>query len=438
MTSVKSNLYLEFLRSTGVSTDTRSIAKGNLFFALSGPSFNGNRYAQQALDKGATSVVVDDKEVVQDNRYILVDDCLKSLQNLANEHRNSWGKTVIGLTGSNGKTTTKELMNSVLKEKFSVLATEGNLNNHIGVPLTLLNINKTHEIAIIEMGANNPLEIKTLCEIANPNYGLITNIGMAHLEGFGSIEGVAKAKTEMYDYLSENGGDIFLNIDDHWLIEKALNRKIALTYGKKEKKPDVMGEMRNNSDRLIFELSKFNDSQVYKVKTNLAGSYNLSNALAAVAVGLKFGMIIESIIKGLEAYVPDNNRSQLAVVKGVSFILDAYNANPSSVEEAIKNLIGQEFVGEKAIVLGDMLELGAFSNDAHSDVLRQMDGAGFNPTILVGKEFWKLRDKAPKSFVFFENRDDLKAQLSKYPLSGKLTLVKGSRGIGLDKLPEWI
>ena len=433
-----SEIYAAFLKSTGVSTDTRSIEPGNLFFALSGPNFNGNKYAEQALRSGALAVVVDDKSVVKDERFLLVEDCLTALQDLAREHRKHWGKTVIGLTGSNGKTTTKELMQSVLKQKFNVLATKGNLNNHIGVPLTLLNLKDHHEIAIIEMGANHPKEIKALCQIALPNFGLITNIGMAHLEGFGTIEGVARSKTEMYEFLSKNKGEIFLNVDDNWLIEKAVNSKISLTYGFQQKKPDVIGVIDNKASMLTFSLSLFGKEETHQVNTRLAGSYNLPNALAAAAVGLKFDVPIADVVVGLESFVPDNNRSQIELIKGVTFILDAYNANPSSVKGAIENLKGQNFDGGKAIVLGDMLELGKFSEGAHSEVISLLESANFNPTIFVGKEFMKCKSIAPSSFHFFETRDELKSSLKSFSFENKMTLVKGSRGIGLDKFPEWI
>ena len=397
-------LYNIYKKSTGVSTDTRTIESGQLFFALSGPNFNGNLYADKALEAGALAVVVDDKTVVKDDRYVMVDNTLSALQDLARHHRRAWGKTVIGLTGSNGKTTTKEFIYSVLSQHFNVLATKGNLNNHIGVPLTLLSIGESHEIAVIEMGANHAGEIALLSSIAEPNVGMITNIGAAHLEGFGSLEGVAKAKTELYDFIRESEGKILLNVDDARLVEKAQNIEIALTYGAKGTKANIQGHAMSKPEGMCFELT-VDGEDCGMIQTHVVGTYNLPNALAAIAIGKLMGMPLDIIAKGLSSYKPSNNRSQLELVKGVSLILDAYNANPSSVSSALINLSDYEFNGEKGAVLGGMRELGEYSGDEHEKIVKQCLKMDLKLAIFVGSEFEKALRNAPKHFHYFPDRE---------------------------------
>src|SRR6185436_17116240 len=361
-------IYSAFLKADQkISTDTRKISAGCLFFALRGENFNGNDYAQDAINKGAAYAIVDDKNLSPDNRLIFTDNVLETLQHLSNFHRKQLKIKIIALTGSNGKTTTKELINVVLNQKFKTHATQGNLNNHIGVPLTLLSLGSIHEFAVIEMGANHQREIELLCKIAGPDFGLITNIGKAHLEGFGGFDGVKKGKGELYDYLKKINGKIFIHADKYILNEMCGDYKNVITYGHKNNF-DCTGIMADNSSPLlkIGWYSK-DDPEINFISSHLTGSYNFENILAAICIGNYFGIEKELIRKGIESYIPSNQRSQVIEKNSNTFILDYYNANPSSMEAAIINF-DKNFSGKKIAIIGDMLELGNETEKEHQQV----------------------------------------------------------------------
>ncbi|HAE30749.1 MAG TPA: UDP-N-acetylmuramoyl-tripeptide--D-alanyl-D-alanine ligase [Flavobacteriales bacterium] len=417
------NIYDEYLSSSGVCTDTRKIEANCLFFALKGDNFDGNQFVDEALNKGAKMAVIDDPSKQVAGKTILVHDTLLALQDLAKIHRTRLSIPIIGLTGSNGKTTTKELIASVLGTTHNVFATEGNLNNHIGVPLSILSINKDHEIAIIEMGANHQKEIQFLSEIAQPDYGLITNIGRAHLEGFGGIEGVTKGKKELYDYIESSDGTLFVNAADPKLVEIKPNVK-TLYYGGNA---PITGSSIDADDFLRFELTVKQEKIV--VETQLVGDYNLSNALAAACIGAQFNLGIKDIQKGLENYVPSNHRSQLIKTSNNRVVLDAYNSNPSSVEVAIKNFSKREDE-QKLVVLGDMLELGDESHSEHSKIIHLLEELHLD-SILVGSQFGLVEQQ---SFIHFEDAKQTLSYLQGNPIKGKIILIKGSRGIQLETI----
>ena len=417
------NIYDEYLSSSGVCTDTRKIETNCLFFALKGDNFDGNQFLDEAMSKGAKMAVIDDPSKQVAGKTILVNDTLLALQDLAKIHRTRLSIPIIGLTGSNGKTTTKELIASVLVTTHNVFATEGNLNNHIGVPLSILSINKDHEIAIIEMGANHQKEIQFLSEIAQPDYGLITNIGRAHLEGFGGIEGVTKGKKELYDYIESSDGTLFVNAADPKLVEIKPNVK-TLYYGGNA---PITGSSINADDFLRFELTIKQEKIV--VETQLVGDYNLSNALAAACIGAQFNLGIKDIQKGLENYVPSNHRSQLIKTSNNRVVLDAYNSNPSSVEVAIKNFSKREDE-QKLVVLGDMLELGDESHSEHSKIICLLEELHLD-SILVGSQFGLVEQQ---SFIHFEDATQTLGYLQENPIKGKTILIKGSRGIQLETI----
>ena len=426
-------LYSIFLKHPQICTDSRVCPPGSIFFALKGDNFNANAFALSALENGCSYAVVDEAQYAIDDRFMLVDNVLESLQKLATFHRRQMGTPIIGITGTNGKTTSKELIAAVLKEKFNVLFTQGNLNNHIGVPLTLLKLKPQHEIAIIEMGANHPGEIRDLCEIARPDFGIITNVGKAHLEGFGSFEGVKSTKSELYSFIFRNGKNIFINKDNRHLVEMAT--KVGFDLGKENVcsfgfNPDygVFGDITGCSPFLEMEcVTKPKPSFV--IKTNLIGAYNAENIMAAVAIGYFFKLQNEEIKRGLENYVPQNNRSQLTVTDRNKLVVDAYNANPTSMSAAILNF-AQMDVQQKTLILGDMLELGEQSEAEHQNVVDLLQQNEFVNVLLVGKQF----RKTIHSYQCFDDVDELIAFIEKHPINDNFILIKGSRGIRLEKV----
>lgn len=418
-------LHQLFLKNPHVCTDTRKIVKDGIFFALKGASFNGNEFAAQALEQGCAYAVIDEEKYAVNDRTILVSDVLSALQSLAKYHRKYWNKTIVALTGSNGKTTTKELIHAVLKQHYNVLATTGNLNNHIGVPLTLLQLRPEHKMAIVEMGANHQKEIELLCSIALPDYGLITNVGKAHLEGFGGEEGVLKGKGEMYDYIRSSKGKIFINSNDEKLNSIASGLSV-ITYGLSEKN-NVYGKIIDDADFVKVELHI--DDEVLLINSNLTGAYNLSNILCAAAVGKEFGVSADKIKKGIESYYPDNNRSQVVKTNKNTLILDAYNANPSSMVAALENL--QRIKAEnKYFILGEMREMGDYAKDEHLSILQKAVATGIKGAF-VGMEFFALKDKF-EPYLFFKNAEEAKHYFKKNTIEHSTILIKGSRGIKLE------
>lgn len=424
-------IYKEFPK---VCTDTRQISKDCLFFALKGDNFNGNSFADQALEAGAKYVVLDDPEFYkEDPAYILVDDVLSSLQDLARFHRKHLKMPFIGITGTNGKTTSKELLNSVLSQKYHTYATKGNLNNHIGVPLTILSLTEDIEIAIVEMGANHVHEIEFLCGISNPTHGFITNVGKAHLEGFGSFEGVMQAKGELYDYLNANQGQIYIQGDNEYLLLMAADRNLkdVIYYGFTEKNQIQGGLVVADPFLTIFWKNK-DDAERQEVKTNLTGAYNIENMLAAVALGKTFGLSTEQINAGLGNYVPQNNRSQISKTDKNTIIADYYNANASSMAAALGNLDVIQ-ADRKVAILGDMFEMGDQSEVEHRKVIEKAKSLNLDRLIFVGKAFYAQRDDQAS---FFESTDALKEDLVENPLDDYLILLKASRGMAFEKLME--
>lgn len=422
-------IYQRFLENPVVSTDSRQIQPGSLFFALKGSSFNGNKFAGAALEQGASWAIIDEADARINDRCILVEDVLTSLQELAKHHRGQFNIPVLAITGTNGKTTTKELINATLSTKFHVAATSGNLNNHIGVPLTLLRINRETEIAVIEMGANHPGEIDFLCRIAKPCYGLITNIGKAHLEGFGGYEGVIRAKTELYRYLQENGGKIFIHSDDPLLIKHGKDLP-AIFYGSP---PASLSYHSLTADPFISLNLLFEDHTSLSVLTKLYGKYNVSNILAAACTAQYFGVDHSLIKNAIESYEPSNNRSQVMKTLSNLLIMDAYNANPASMKEALETFEGTAFAG-KVLILGDMLELGSESDKEHEEILLQAERMQFQSVYLVGPVFTRLNRK--REFLCFQDADLARIWFNHHPIKDSAILLKGSRGIKLEKLVD--
>ena len=364
------DLYELFLGNPKICTDSRSVEKGSLFFALKGDTFNGNNFAFQAIEQGAAFAIIDENPAVQDNRLILVENVLNALQDLAHYHRTQLGIPVLAITGTNGKTTTKELTTAVLSKKYKVVATKGNLNNHIGVPLTLLSMDQSTQIGIVEMGANHQGEIAELSRIASPDFGLITNVGKAHLEGFGSFEGVKKTKAELYRFVEMNHGKVFINTSNENLCSMIGTNYESINYRVSKEGVGLEGELLQSSPHLVFQV-KFPKGWLY-IKTNLAGGYNLENALAAVCVGNYFGVDPLEIKGAIEAYIPSNNRSQFLKSQRNQVIMDAYNANPSSMEAALENF--KTFVQKpKGVILGDMFELGETAADEHQKIVDKLE-----------------------------------------------------------------
>ncbi|MFC6103668.1 UDP-N-acetylmuramoyl-tripeptide--D-alanyl-D-alanine ligase [Olivibacter domesticus] len=434
-------LYDAFVKSPKISTDTRKIVPGSIFFALRGANFNGNEYAEQALALGAVHAVIDDISYKKDDRYILVENVLEALQQLAEHHRSKLNIPIIGITGTNGKTTTKELLHAVLSVKFKTYATKGNLNNHIGVPLSILDITSDIEIAIIEMGANHVGEIAFLCEIAKPTLGLITNVGKAHLEGFGSFDGVKRAKGELYDWLEKSGGVLFLQADNNLLLNMANNRsfKEIITYGYNQGN-HISGNLvsSNPTIALLWSSMKANGCKEEKVQTNLTGSYNMENVLAAIAVGLHFSLNCDEVHKGLISYMPTNNRSQISETANNTVICDYYNANASSMSAALENLENLT-ADNKAVILGDMFELGKESATEHNRIVQLVNAMHLNRKIFIGHEFYEQRDNVEHDdSEFYNSADEAIQALKKMPLKGSLVLLKASRGMAFEKLVAFL
>lgn len=418
-------IFSHFLNNRLVATDTRNIRQGAIFFALKGERFNGNQFAQQALDAGASLIVADEETGVVDDRIVRVQDSLATLQHLANRYRKTFSIPILAITGSNGKTTTKELIRDILKSKYRVHATGGNFNNHIGVPLTLLSMPAETEIAVIEMGANHLGEIKSLCEITEPGFGMITNIGKAHLEGFGGIEGVKKGKFELYEYVHANGGKIFVNTGLPMLNEIS-NNMDRIDYALKcnQFELDIVSE----TPALEFAWGN-NLIDKIQIKTHLAGAYNLYNIASAIAVGKHFGVNEKEMAFAIESYTPDNSRSQLLRTKKNLLIMDAYNANPTSMLHAMENLAKQP--GKKFFILGDMLELGNEGPLEHKHILAQATRLGLDG-IAVGEIFSSFKTNFP--YRTFLNNDEAKKYLQNLTLHDAVVLIKGSRGLRLEEL----
>lgn len=422
-------LYKCFMECGKVTTDSRNCPEGSMFIALKGETFNGNAFAAQALKQGCRYAVIDESEYAGEGT-ILVDNCLQALQQLANYHRRQLKTPVIGITGTNGKTTTKELISTVLSRKFNTLYTEGNFNNHIGVPLTLLRLTKEHEMAVVEMGANHPGEIKTLVHIAEPDYGIITNVGKAHLQGFGSFEGVIRTKGELYDFLRAKGGaTIFIQNENPYLngIAEGLT---CVRYGQTAGLY-VSGELISCSLFLSFRWTA--EGVSHEVNTHLIGSYNLDNMLAAAAIGRYFGVSDDDISSALVSYLPHNNRSQLKETADNKLIVDAYNANPTSMMAALKNFRQVE-APHKMVILGDMKELGEASREEHQKVVDYLKECGFDRVVLVGPEF----AAATHSYQTFQHVDEVLADIRMHKPQGYYILIKGSNSMKLSQLPEYL
>lgn len=424
------DIYNIFQQIREIVTDSRNVTEGAIFLALKGGKFDGNKYAKKAIENGCSYAIIDNTDCKLNEKYILVDDVLKTLQLLANLHRRKLNMPIIGITGTNGKTTTKELIFSVLNQKYSVTSTKGNLNNHIGVPLTLLSMDEKTEIGVVEMGANHPGEIKQLCEIAQPDYGIITNIGKAHLEGFESFDNVIKAKKELYDYLNKTEGKVFYNSENAILKELVDNLEVeAISFGDQES--IIKGEIMPSQQFLTADINieDFN----YKLKTKLVGGYNLENVLAAVLIGNYFKVERELIFSAIENYIPTNNRSQFFKTEKNSLFLDAYNANPTSVEASIRNFESLE-LPRKSVVLGDMLELGKDAVKEHENIIQLLNEIKFDEIILVGNIYSSI--EVPPNMLQFKSVDDLKKWISKKNIKDSNILIKGSRGIQLEKIVE--
>lgn len=422
-------LYQSYLESGRVFTDSRQAAGGGLFFALKGERFDGNDYALKALEEGASYAVVDRPGLAANANCIVVNNVLETLQQLARHHRKKLTLPVIGITGTNGKTTSKELITAVLGQKYKVLATSGNLNNHIGVPLTLLQIDKTHEIAIIEMGANHQGEIDFLCNIAAPDYGLITNVGKAHLEGFGSFEGVKKAKGELYQYIADKGRGIFINSDNEHLKQMASDNAVQYSYGVESEKVQLRGKLVSNDLYLVAGIL-FAKGWLY-IKTQLTGAYNLENILAAARLGVFFELDPLLIQKGIEAYQPKNNRSQIMRMGTATFFLDCYNANPTSMKAALSNFFSMN-VQPRVVVLGDMLELGDEAAEEHQAIADWVQNEAISEVYLVGAHF--MNATIPPSIKCYRNIEMLKAEIPFAHWDNKYVLVKGSRAMQLENI----
>ncbi|NOX47645.1 MAG: UDP-N-acetylmuramoyl-tripeptide--D-alanyl-D-alanine ligase [Chlorobi bacterium] len=426
MQTTINKLYGLFLEHPKISTDSRNIIEGSLFFALKGENFNGNKYAEDALSKGAAFAIIDEKEHKKNNRFFLVEDVLKSLQELAKFHRQQLHCPIIAITGTNGKTTTKELIREVLSEKHKTKATTGNLNNHIGVPLTLLSFSKDLEMGIVEMGANHPNEIAALCDIAQPDFGLITNIGKAHLEGFGSFEGVIRAKSELYSFIKNAKGKIFINEDNELL--KRIGKGIPqISYGTSDN-CFVKGKLTKSHPFINMAFSENGNS--VNVNSRLVGTYNFENLMAAVCIGKYFDVGTTQIKNALEAYRPKNQRSQFLKTKSNEIIIDAYNANPTSMKAAIDSF-AQSPMNDKVLILGDMLELGKDSLKEHKNIISLIKNR-FESIFLVGEQFCIVAKGSETPC--FKSTSELKEYLSVHPLKNTSILLKASRGIQIENV----
>ncbi len=422
-----SALYNIYLANPSIQTDSRKIKPGDLFFALKGPSFNGNLFATQALTDGAAYAIVDEQEYATNDRCIVVTDVLHTLQALATHHRQQFNIPFIAITGSNGKTTTKELITTVLRQRYITYATDGNLNNHIGVPLTLLKIKSDAEMAVIEMGANHLKEIESYCKITLPTHGLITNCGKAHIEGFGGIEGVRKGKGELYDYLREKGGVIFRNSDLDYLEDMAKGMADQITYGSAD--ADYIG--RPVMDEVFLGIASLNRHTETLIKTKLVGEYNYPNVMAAIAIGLHFNIEIVDIKAAIESYDPDNSRSQWITKGSNSIILDAYNANPTSMKAAITNFANAQ-LNNKTLWLGGMKEMGADEAKEHEELVAFITQFQWKDVILVGKEFEGISG----SYKHFNTSAEAAKYVSSRKPADAAILIKGSRGSKMESLLE--
>lgn len=424
-------LYKLYTEHPVVTTDSRDCPKGSIFFALKGESFDGNKFALSALEKGCAYAVVDEAEYATDRRCLLVDDVLTTFKELAREHRRHFTLPVVGITGTNGKTTTKELVSAVLGEKYKVMFTQGNFNNDVGVPKTLFRLQPDDEIAVVEMGASHPGDIKKLVEYVEPTCGMITNVGRAHLQGFGSFEGVKKTKGELYDFLADNDGLVFINADNEHLMEMAAERHIdrMVCYGNDEQ-CDVWGEVVSCAPFLKFRW-RTEAQDWHEVQTHLIGSYNIDNMLAAISIGLHFDVNPQQVDHALENYLPSNNRSQLDVTEKNHLVVDAYNANPSSMAAAIENFRLMD-VPSKMAILGQMGELGAISHEEHLKVVAQLQAAGLSNVWLVGKEFADIDCPYRK----FNDVEEVKAAIREEQPANHYILIKGSNSVKLYELPE--
>ncbi|MDR2138020.1 MAG: UDP-N-acetylmuramoyl-tripeptide--D-alanyl-D-alanine ligase [Tannerella sp.] len=422
-----SDLYTLYLQHPAVTTDSRTGPAGAVFFALKGASFDGNQFAEKALQAGCAYAVIDDPKVKTGDRMLLTNNVLHTLQQLARLHRETLGIPIIGVTGTNGKTTTKELLAAVLSVKYRVLSTQGNLNNHIGVPLTLLRLTRRHEMGVVEMGANHPGEIRDLAQMVRPDYGLITNVGCAHLEGFGSPEGVIRAKGELYDYLRKTNGKIFIHRDNPHLQAMAGGLE-QITYGTG---PDayIRGEVTDRHPCLRLRWTQ-QHGITHTVDTHLAGDYNLWNVLAAVAAGRHFNIPPDSINAAIAACEPADHRSQWKKTARNELIIDAYNANPDSMQAALKNFATLP-VRPKAVILGDMHELGINSPAFHEAIVKQLQTFDFDRTLLCGKQFAAV---ASSRYPCFPDTETLTGHLTLNPLQGYHILIKGSRAVHLEKV----
>lgn len=422
-----SEIHQQFLQSNGICTDTRKLQNNQLFFALKGENFNGNLFAEKAIENGATHAIVDEKKYAQNTKCIFVEDVLGTLQKLATYHRKYLNLCIIAITGSNGKTTTKELIREVLSKKYSLGATQGNLNNHIGVPLTLLSFTKETEIGIVEMGANHQKEISSLCKIAQPDYGYITNFGKAHLEGFGGFEGVVKGKSELYDYLRTKEAQIFINKDDDWQVKQSKNANLI-----------SFEEGKDSDFQITFLEAKpyvkvlFNE---HTVNSQLIGNYNAKNIAAAICIGLYFKVPEIEIKKAVEQYKPENNRSQFILKNSRQILLDAYNANPTSMQLALESF-NQLEANSKTLILGDMLEVGKDTLKEHQQIIAKIEALNFENVILVGNNF--CATEVPSKFLQFKGFKTLADYLQKNNLQSDAVLIKGSRAIALERSLDYL
>ena len=421
-------LYEIFIKSSGVVSDSRKIKNNSIFISLKGANFNGNEFAKSAIDNGAILSIVDEKKYfVDDENYVLVQDCLKTLQNLANFHRKKLKTKIISITGSNGKTTTKELINSVLKTHFKTYCTKGNLNNHIGVPLSLLEISENTEFAVIEIGANHIGEIELLSKIAEPNYGYITNFGKAHLEGFGSEEGVIKGKSELYEFLMESSGFIFYNSDDEKQKHILSNYKKKFGFGSEA--GDLNYLVKAENPNIVIEVNNIT------FKSTLFGNYNIPNVISAISIGIFLGVPIEKVKNGISDYISSNNRSQILKINSNNIILDAYNANPSSMLLAIKAFQNAQ-LENKVLILGDMFELGRDENKFHQEIVDYCNNIEIKRVFLVGEIFSKTNYS--NKFISTHNHIELSNNKEFKEIKHSSLLIKGSRGVELEKILDYI
>lgn len=426
------DLYQIFLQYPQISTDTRQIKPDSIFFALKGDNFDANLFAAEALNKGSIYAVVDNPAIATNHQFIVVNNVLETLQLLASYHRQQLAIPILAITGTNGKTTTKELVARVLAKKYNIGVTIGNLNNHIGVPLTLLSMTKETNFGVVEMGANHVGEIEKLCQIANPNYGVITNVGKAHLEGFGSLDGVKKTKGELYDHLQQTNGLAFVNTDDATLVEMIDKRKNIQTIAYSASLYNAQLLPSNNQNPFL-NIELFNNVHI---QTSLLGAYNLNNVLAAIAIGKKMGIDDVDIINAINSYQPNNNRSQLIHTKNNTVYMDAYNANPSSMEVSIQNF-SKLNASDKLLILGDMLELGNDTLTEHQQVINQIKNEKFNKVWLVGKHFAQAAENN-NQFTYFDNVDEVINFIQNNLVIGYTILIKGSRGIRLEKITDFL